>query len=162
MSEPPPRLALPAPLRDLALRLRHLAVLLPLLVLTALALPPARAACAAAGPSGRLDLATLPDDDTLARLVWEHSPDLVESRTRIAGDRATVQRSEGMAPLPGDPAATGAVREALPAGVAPLAWKYCGGGFGGYAVYLFAEPAQRDAVCARPNFRAIEPFVATR
>ncbi len=68
--------------------------LLPLLVLTALALPPARAACAAAGPSGRLDLATLPDDDTLARLVWEHSPDLVESRTRIAGDRATVQRSE--------------------------------------------------------------------
>lgn len=33
MSEPPPRLALPAPLRDLALRLRHLAVLVPLLVL---------------------------------------------------------------------------------------------------------------------------------
>ena len=34
--------------------------------------------------------------------------------------------------------------------------------FGGYAVYLFSEPAQRDAACARPDFRPIEPFVATR
>jgi hypothetical protein len=42
----------------------------------------------------------------------------------------------------------------------PLAWKYCGGGFGGYAVYLFADQAQRDAACALPNFRAIEPYLA--
>lgn len=73
-----------------------------------------------------------------------------------------VQRPEGMAPLPGDPEASGASREALPAGLQPLAWKYCGGGFGGYAVYLFADAAQRDAACARPNFRPIEPYLATR
>jgi hypothetical protein len=61
-----------------------------------------------------------------------------------------VQRAEGMDALPADVA--GAV-----------AWKYCGGGFGGYAVYLFSEPAARDAACAaRKNFRAIEPYVASR
>jgi hypothetical protein len=43
-----------------------------------------------------------------------------------------------------------------------LAWKYCGGGFGGYAVYLFAAAAQRDAACATAGLRAIEPYVAAR
>ena len=43
-----------------------------------------------------------------------------------------------------------------------LAWKYCGGGFGGYAVYLFAEPAQRDAACQRKGFHPVEPYVAGR
>jgi glycerol-3-phosphate cytidylyltransferase-like family protein len=66
-----------------------------------------------------------------------------------------VQRAEGMAPLPSDPAAASPVEGAL-------AWKYCGGGFGGYAVYLFADQTARDAVCARPNFRPIEPYVAGR
>jgi hypothetical protein len=67
-----------------------------------------------------------------------------------------------MAPLPGDQAATGAATAVLPAGVKPLAWKYCGGGFGGYAVYLFPDHAQRDAACQLPNFRAIEPYLAIR
>lgn len=62
-----------------------------------------------------------------------------------------VQRAEGMAELPSSGTLPGA-----------LAWKYCGGGFGGYAVYLFAEPAQRDAACASAGLRAIEPFVAAR
>jgi cytidyltransferase-like protein len=73
-----------------------------------------------------------------------------------AGVRASyaVQRGEGMEPLPGEgeDAALSACR--------PLAWKYCGGGFGGYAVYLFAEPAQRDAACKLPGFRPIEPYAA--
>jgi cytidyltransferase-like protein len=60
-----------------------------------------------------------------------------------------VQRAEGMAALPAD----------LPGA---LAWKYCGGGFGGYAVYLFSGQAQRDAACARAQFRPIEPYVAAR
>ena len=60
-----------------------------------------------------------------------------------------VQRAEGMAELRGD----------LPGA---LAWKYCGGGFGGYAVYLFTEAAQRDAACAAAGLRAIEPYVAAR
>ena len=69
--------------------------------------------------------------------------------------RYAVQRAEGMEPLPGDPVMNMPVTGAL-------AWKYCGGGFGGYAVYLFAEQAQRDAACARPHFRPIEPYVAAR
>ncbi len=67
-----------------------------------------------------------------------------------------VQRAEGMDPLPGDPAAP--VDAAL-AACRPHAWKYCGGGFGGYAAYLFADSAGRDVACALPGFRPVEPFV---
>jgi hypothetical protein len=42
------------------------------------------------------------------------------------------------------------------------ACKYCGGGFGGYAVYLFADSVARDVTCTRVGFRPIEPYVATR
>jgi cytidyltransferase-like protein len=67
-----------------------------------------------------------------------------------------VQRSENMEPLPGDSAAA-----SLPVlkECAPLGWKYCGGGFGGYALYLFGKPAQRDEACRLPGFRPIEPFI---
>jgi cytidyltransferase-like protein len=70
-----------------------------------------------------------------------------------------MQRGEGMAALPGDPDAgeTGAV--AL-GGIRPLGWKYCGGGHGGYAVYLCATTMERDALCGRPGFRAVEPYLA--
>src|SRR5207237_8932233 len=68
-----------------------------------------------------------------------------------------VQCGEGMSRLPGDPTARAAV---LPSGLKPLAWKYCGGGFGGYAVYLFSDSAQRDAACGVPGFRPIEPYIA--
>ena len=61
----------------------------------------------------------------------------------------TMQLGEGMTALPAD----------VP-GV--LACKYAGGGFGGYAVFLFAEKSQRDAACAQKNFRPIEPYLATR
>lgn len=76
-------------------------------------------------------------------------------RSDLAGLAAAVrasyamQRGEGMAALPAD--VTGA-----------LACKYCGGGYGGYAVYLFETREARDAVCGRTNFRAIEPYLATR
>ena len=40
-----------------------------------------------------------------------------------------------------------------------LAWKYCGGGYGGYALYLFGSQPDRDAwVASDSNHRAIEPF----
>lgn len=58
------------------------------------------------------------------------------------------QRIEGMDPL----------AEQV-AGVKPLAMKYCGGGFGGYALYLCASEADRDRLCTQPGFRAIEPYV---
>ncbi len=64
--------------------------------------------------------------------------------------------------MPGDPATEGGAGATGPdalGGIAPLAWKYCGGGHGGYAVYLCREAAERDALCALPGFRAIEPHV---
>lgn len=67
-----------------------------------------------------------------------------------------VQKAEGMDPLPGDPAA--APNPALDA-CRPQAWKYCGGGFGGYAAYLFDDKATRDAACQLPGFTPVEPFV---
>ena len=55
------------------------------------------------------------------------------------------QLDEGMSPLPEIPTA--------------IARKYCGGGYGGYALYLFHDPALRDAaVATTPSLRAIEPF----
>jgi cytidyltransferase-like protein len=40
-----------------------------------------------------------------------------------------------------------------------IARKYCGGGYGGYALYLFESPVLRDnAIAATPELRAVEPF----
>ena len=68
-----------------------------------------------------------------------------------------VQRAEGMEPLPGDPAV--AMAGAAAPDPAALAWKYCGGGFGGYAVYIFASGRERDAACKLPGFRPVEPYL---
>ena len=58
-----------------------------------------------------------------------------------------VQLAEGMDPLPEIPGA--------------IARKYCGGGHGGYGLYLFDDSARRTAALANnPQFRAIEPFCA--
>lgn len=55
------------------------------------------------------------------------------------------QLDEGMSPLPDVPGA--------------LARKYCGGGHGGYALYLFDSPDPRNrAIAGNENLRAIEPF----
>ena len=55
------------------------------------------------------------------------------------------QRGEGMEPLPDLPGA--------------LAIKYCGGGWGGYALVLFGERGARDAFATREGAKAVEPFV---
>jgi glycerol-3-phosphate cytidylyltransferase-like family protein len=57
------------------------------------------------------------------------------------------QRAEGMEPLPDAPAAR--------------AKKYCGGGWGGYALYLFSAAADRDRFLERSQGVAIEPFLRT-
>lgn len=79
--------------------------------------------------------------------VWAGSLDQLAAGVR---ESYGVQRNEGMAALPDASAAPGAI-----------AWKYCGGGFGGYALYLFADPAARDAAVKTGSFRAIEPYVST-
>ena len=41
-----------------------------------------------------------------------------------------------------------------------LACKYCGGGWGGYALYIFSRPKERDHfVTEHPCARAIEPYI---
>ncbi len=57
-----------------------------------------------------------------------------------------VQLSEAMRPLAGD----------IPG---LLARKYCGGGFGGYAVYLFENTTARDEAVKQRGLMPIEPFV---
>jgi cytidyltransferase-like protein len=55
------------------------------------------------------------------------------------------QVAEGMQPLPSIAGA--------------MAHKYCGGGYGGYALYLFHSSADRDqAVSKIPELQAIEPY----
>jgi len=49
--------------------------------------------------------------------------------------------------------------EALPEIAGALARKYCGGGYGGYALYLFPnEAARADALAGHGRLRPVEPF----
>jgi cytidyltransferase-like protein len=99
------------------------------------------------------DLADRPRDfarilraSQLAReAVWHQ--DLAELAEAVRISYAT-QRDEGMQLLPDDV-------------VGATAFKYCGGGDGGYAVYLFSDAAARDAACSRAGFRAVEPYLST-
>ncbi len=84
--------------------------------------------------------------------VWARSLEQLAKAVKIS---YATQCGEGMQPLPGDPAGDNAKL----CGVAPLAWKYCGGGFGGYALYLCKDQADRDTLCQQPDFRPIEPYV---
>jgi cytidyltransferase-like protein len=57
----------------------------------------------------------------------------------------SVQLAEGMSPLPEAPGCVGR--------------KYCGGGFGGYALYLFQTNGDREVfLSANPQARKIEPY----
>ncbi len=85
--------------------------------------------------------------------VWRESLDGLAEAVRQS---YAVQLAEGMAPLSGNASST-----SPQAGVLPLAWKYCGGGFGGYALYLCKDQADRDRLCGLPGFRPIEPFVGS-
>jgi cytidyltransferase-like protein len=50
--------------------------------------------------------------------------------------------------------------EPLPPADGMLAHKYCGGGFGGYALYLFDDPAKREAFVENTEAaRAVEPYL---
>jgi hypothetical protein len=54
-----------------------------------------------------------------------------------------MQRGEGMDELPNHN---------------ELAKKYCGGGWGGYAMYLFANETERSKFLKLPNTQPVEPF----
>ncbi|MCY1074660.1 TolC family protein [Archangium lansingense] len=63
---------------------------------------PAQAPSAAPPPAsspGSLALASLPDEDRLASLLWEHSPELATARARVASARSDLTRA-GLLPNP--------------------------------------------------------------
>lgn len=91
---------------------------------------------------------------TARRAVWARDFSGLADAVRQS---YAVQMAEGMHPLPGDPAAGEHAVNACE----PLAWKYCGGGRGGYAVYLFPTTEARDQAITLAGFRAIEPYLST-
>ncbi|AHF91883.1 cytidyltransferase [Opitutaceae bacterium TAV5] len=93
---------------------------------------------------------------TAREAVWANSYEGLAAAVR---ESYAVQRGEGMEPLPGDPEAGNGELSAGVAAAGALAWKYCGGGYGGYALYLFPDAAGRDRACALPGFRPVEPFI---
>ena len=101
------------------------------------------------------------DHDTPGVVDQERDYQLIARSGRIAREgvlKADVQQiakgiqvyysgqiDEGMQPLEESPTA--------------LAWKYCGGGYGGYSLYLFGSQTDRDAwVDSDSDRRAIEPY----
>lgn len=77
--------------------------------------------------------------------VWASS---LEDLARAVAISYEMQMGEGMNALPVVPGA--------------LSRKYCGGGFGGYAAYVFADPADRDRfVGSNSDAMAVEPFIRT-
>lgn len=75
--------------------------------------------------------------------VWQSDIEMLAEGIRCYHK---AQLEEGMQPLPVESRA--------------LATKYCGGGWGGYALYLFADTADRDAFLTRQNTMLIEPYTA--
>ncbi|GMH80497.1 hypothetical protein TL16_g08569 [Triparma laevis f. inornata] len=48
---------------------------------------------------------------------------------------------------------------ASPAGINVKAKKYLGGGFGGYALFLFDSKEERDKIIEHDGFRSVEPYI---
>lgn len=77
-----------------------------------------------------------------AQAVWRTSLALLQASVRMSYQ---VQLKEGMEPLPD---------------VADASYKYCGSGWGGYALYLFAVTKQRDKfVSDFEEAMKIEPYI---
>lgn len=82
----------------------------------------------------------------LARAAVLPGQESVEKLAEAVAASYAVQLREGMTPLPEHGA---------------LARKYCGGGWGGYALYLFGDADKRAVFLERvEETRAIEPFVS--
>lgn len=86
------------------------------------------------------DLTVIANASTVAaKAVQRQSLYLLADAVEVSFNQ---QLDEGMQPLP----------------VLGLAAKYCGAGWGGYAVYLFEDSSQRDAAVRSRGLMAVEPY----
>jgi len=88
--------------------------------------------------------------------------DGIEAAGRLARDAVWASSLDGLAQAVNRSyqVQLGEGMDALPeADAGVLARKYCGGGFGGYALYLCESEVVRDALCTQTGFRPIEPYV---
>jgi cytidyltransferase-like protein len=79
---------------------------------------------------------------TSRQAVLENSLELLAQAVQQS---YSLQLDEGMQPLPDHEPA--------------LARKYCGGGWGGYALYIFASPSGRERFLAEADTMAVEPYL---
>ncbi|MBE34429.1 MAG: cytidyltransferase [Opitutaceae bacterium] len=86
--------------------------------------------------------------------VWASS---LEGLAEAVKQSYAVQVAEGMDKLPGEGESESVIPVEFLKSI--LAKKYCGGGFGGYALYLCADEETRDGLCEIEGFRAVEPYV---
>ena len=127
------------------------------------------------GPAAVLDFKRNGDFLTgCLAILWTGSPHDTPGVVNLARDYDTIARSGRLAregALHADPyqLAAGIAlyhstqlaegMEVLPEIPGSLARKYCGGGHGGYALYLFENAEQRgQAIATTPDLRAVEPF----
>lgn len=109
-------------------------------------------------------------------LMWTGAPHVTATKTDVARDYDLIERAGAAARAAAAPGAESlrALADAvgmsyqvqINEGMAPLAphgalaRKYCGGGWGGYALYLFeSEAARAEFLAAVPETHAVEPYV---
>jgi cytidyltransferase-like protein len=100
------------------------------------------------------------DHDTPAIIANDRDYNLIETAGKLAAQAVLTDSLQqlGEAVLLSYRSQLAEGMTALPDAAGSLARKYCGGGWGGYAVYLFADRASRDAFLKTPYTRAIEPY----
>lgn len=108
-------------------------------------------------------------------LLWTGSPHVTYENTDLKRDYDLVEQAGRLAReavLPGQEsiqklaeAVNVSYQMQLQEGMQPLQQhgelgkKYCGGGWGGYALYLFESQEQREAVLRLDGSKAIEPYI---
>lgn len=108
-------------------------------------------------------------------LLWTGSPHVTYENTDLSRDYDMVQRAGDLARQAVLPGQESIQRLAQAVGISyqmqiqegmpelqihgELGKKYCGGGWGGYALYLFASEQQRAAFLKLEGTKAIEPYI---
>jgi len=111
---------------------------------------------------GRMALLYIPGNhDTPGVVGNKRDYDLIDRAGQIAATAVATEDLQQLAAAVNlsNQAQLGEGMPPLPEAKAALAKKYCGGGWGGYALYLFADESARNAFTATAGGRMVEPFM---